>query len=121
MPIASSALATTCAARARCMSSAALASSSSAWARMMPSWLFRRWKRRPQFGRLVHRSPREQFLDAQPARHQAWFRSFSRCHIACDRRTIGAVRVAPQRVDEDADRAAGGADVFDLAADESQL
>ena len=42
--IASRALITTWPARARCVSSARRCSSSSALARMIPSWLFRRWK-----------------------------------------------------------------------------
>ena len=44
VPIASRALETSCAARARLTSSADFASSNSACARMIPSWLFRRWK-----------------------------------------------------------------------------
>src|SRR5207249_7001315 len=42
VPMASRALETTCAARDRCVSSAAFASRSSACARMIPSWLFKR-------------------------------------------------------------------------------
>src|SRR6185369_16423590 len=41
--MASSALATNCAARARFVASVVLASSNSALARMMPNWLFSRW------------------------------------------------------------------------------
>jgi hypothetical protein len=45
VPIALSVLATTCAARARWTSSVAFALSSSAFARMTPSSLFKRWNR----------------------------------------------------------------------------
>ena len=46
--IASTALVTICAAREQLASSFSFASRSSAFARMIPSWLFNRWKRAPQ-------------------------------------------------------------------------
>ena len=94
--IASRTLETTCAARARSISSAALTSSSSALARMIPSWLLRRWNSRPDVCR--------RRLDC--VHYEASFRGSSG----------GLARLAPERIREDAHRAAGRPHVLDLAA-----
>jgi len=108
--IACNAAETTCVALARCPSSGALASSSSACARMTPSWLFSRW--------MSDRRSSAPGCDA--------------CSVmalavgTCGRRPPGsscgtggrwsiAVRLTPQGVYEDTNAAAGGADVLDLA------
>src|SRR5690606_3423352 len=107
---------TTWAARARFTSSTALLSSNSAWARMMPSWLFSRWNNRRRSA-------------------SGWTASFwgscigdetftlTSCGLglACHRRlwrlgaATGVGRGAPQRVGEDSDRTAGRAHVLHLA------
>src|SRR6266699_2232374 len=36
----------------------------------------------PEFGKFIHRAPRQQFLHTERTRHHAWFRP-SACHMAC--------------------------------------
>ena len=105
VPIASSALATTCAARARLMSSAALASSSSACARMMPSWLFRRWNRTRRSHRPGAPSPRRSRTAGAGSRVRSDVGCTSRCTGARSAQPCGSrhsvsakIRTAPPAV-----------------------
>jgi len=85
-----------------------------------PELIVESMKEQTQFGRLVHRSSRDQFLDAEPAGHACrplGVLAFS-LPDALHGRTVAVVRVAPERVDEDADRSARRANVLDLSARE---
>ena len=63
--MASSALATTCAARARFMSSVAFGFEQLGVREDDPELVVQAVEEETQFGRFVHRSPRQQFLDAE--------------------------------------------------------
>jgi hypothetical protein len=81
-----------------------------------PELIVESMKEQAQFGRLVHRSSRDQFLDAEPAgAHLGLVAAFCLPH-RLDGRTIAVVRVAPERIDEDPHRTAGRANVLDLSA-----
>ena len=111
VPIASSAHVTSWAARARCIVGA-LASSSSACASMIPSWLFNRWNS-TRSSAVIHGDCGRSGALASASRRPplAWMPAVGRVAPGRGR----AVGLTPQRVDEDADAAAGGADVLHLA------
>src|SRR4029077_14937150 len=81
---------------------------------MMPSWLFNRWKRRrssgdSSIGPLASNSSTLNRPDIS-----GLVAPFCLPH-RLNRRTIAVVRIAPQRVDKNTDRAASRAHVLDLA------
>ena len=110
--IASSAPETTWLARARCVSSASRASSNSALARMIPSWLFSRWKTAERSGTAGTAGPVE--TPGTP----------SECSGATAKPLVPSalcltgcwIWTTPERVLEDADRTAGSTHVLNLAA-----
>ena len=71
-----------------------------------------------QFGRFVHRSPRQELLDAERARRITPGSGLLPATPPAPAGRSVLFGVAPQRVDEDPHRTAGGAHVFDLAARE---
>ena len=110
VPIASSALATTWEARARLGASVTFDSRSSAWARMMPSWLFRRWNKRRSSGVSFNVASRARlYRDASATSSLVTFLPHS-----VSRRTVRVMRITPQGVDEDTNRTACRSNVFDL-------
>src|SRR5690606_11400765 len=104
---------TTRPARARCVSSVNLASSSSALARTTPSWLLRRWNTRERSGdsSMVAGRGVTPVTAISGATTESLLRP-GRIRIGGGRR----FGVAPQRVFEDPDRPASRPDVLNLAA-----
>src|SRR6202008_1071124 len=99
------------------MSSVAFASSSSALARMIPSWLFRRWKRRLNAEGSTIGLLNCRFRRPRAGRISSGLALFRLPHRV-DSRAIGAVRIAPQRIDKDAVRTAGRPHVLNLPGGE---
>ena len=112
--IASTALDTIWDAREELASSVSFASSSSALARMMPSWLFSRWKREPRSaGWSIWRG------SLRKGGNGTWLRIDSAAlpvGLRCGHLAPVRIRLSPKSVNEDTNRTAGGSNVFDLAA-----
>jgi len=112
--MASTALVTIWEARDELASSVARASSNSALAKMMPSWLFSRWKSAP-------RSVGWSICSGSVCKcgYGIWLRIvLADLSVRLDGRNLArsGIRLPPQRIDEDADRPPGCPNVFDFAA-----
>ena len=111
--IASTALVTIWDAREELASSVNFASSSSALARMMPSWLFSRWKREPKSaGWSIWRG------SVCMGGNGTWLRIASAAlpiGLRCSHLGPARIRLSPKSVNEDTNRTASGPNVFDLA------